>query len=101
MGNRMMPPVCTFAWIVNRQVRTIFPEDETVSLNGVLIQNEGCTVMGRFIYKPRTGWYDQVVDSTFSSLQVEPTLETNYPTIMSMESYGPNFAHKGAELSVT
>jgi len=89
---------CTYAWMVNRQTDIMRPNDIVRHLAPILRSNQGWKATGKPIQQPRTGWYAQEANATFT-LEVLPTFQTNFLTIVSMKSYGPTFV--GSKLLVT
>jgi hypothetical protein len=91
-------PVCSYAWMVNRQTDIMTPQHVNNVLRTVLKSNDGWVAKGRPIQQPRTGWYAEKANATFSMQLHNVSVETNFLTFLTMKSYGPTFV--GTKLAV-
>jgi hypothetical protein len=91
-------PVCSYAWMVFRQTGIIRPQHINKVLRTVLKSNDGWVAKGKPIQHPRTGWYAQKANATFSMQLHNISVETNFLTFLTMKSYGPTFV--GTKLAV-
>ena len=90
---------CTYAFMVNGMTDIRSNRDLSAKLNEVLTSNDGWVATGNPVRQPRTGWYAEKANATFS-IKIVATMETKYMTIMSMKSYGPNFVGTKLEVKV-
>jgi hypothetical protein len=84
-------PVCSYAWMVNRQTEISRPVHIDNVLRTVLTSNDGWVAKGKPIQQPRTGWYAQKENATFSLKIHNVSVETNFLTFLTMKSYGPTW----------
>jgi hypothetical protein len=84
-------PVCSYAWMVNRQTDITSPPHVNNLLLTVLKSNDGWVAKGSPSEHPRTGWYAEKANATFSLQLHNVSVETNFMTLLTMKSYGPTF----------
>jgi hypothetical protein len=98
-ANRLIPDACTYAWMVSRATKVSTRTNVFQVLRPVLKSNDGWAAQGFPVKQPRSGWYAKKENATFSLEIKNISVETNYFTVLSMKSYGPNFV--GAKLHLT
>ena len=81
---------CTWAFMVNKMTPELYSSGLKRKMREVLTFNKGWNAEGKPVQQPRTGFYAKEPNARFS-LKIDVSIETNYLTIVSMKSYGPNF----------
>jgi len=81
----------TFAWVVNRMTGPFTKYELRPIMDQVVFFNEGWNADGFPIQQPRTGWYGNGENASFSMKLENVTVNTNFVIILTMKSYGPKF----------
>jgi hypothetical protein len=84
-------PACSYAWMVNQLTDISRPVHINNVLRAVLTSNDGWVAKGKPIQQPRTGWYAEKENATFSLKIHNVSVETNFLTLLTMKSYGPTW----------
>ncbi|KAL7487275.1 hypothetical protein ACHAW6_012870 [Cyclotella cf. meneghiniana] len=83
-------PVCTYAWMINKLAGVMRPRDIDREMKSVMKSSYGWEAAGHFYSYPRLGYYANSENANFY-LEIPVTAPTLYFTVLSTESYGPNF----------
>jgi hypothetical protein len=92
--------VCEYAWMSTRAAGISWPRDIDREMQDILIYKDGWVAKGKMIQQPRTGWYADQENATFSLKIPVSNVETSYFTVVIMQSYGPNFRGTNLVLNV-
>lgn len=92
-------PVCTYAWMVNKLAGVMRPKDIDNAFSSVMKSSVGWEATGHFYKFPRLGYYAQEANASFV-LEIPVTSPTLYFTVLSTESYGPNFIDSNLHIDV-
>ena len=87
--------------MVNTTFGINWPKDLKQAMEPTLTHVDGWVAMGEKIKKPRTGWYAQKEYASFTITVPDIETETNFLTILSMQSYGPTFVDSLLQVDVT
>ena len=82
---------CTFAWVVNPMTGPFRKQELKPIMDHVIFFNEGWDAAGLPIQQPRTGWYGNGENASFSMKLENVTVDTNFVILLTMKSYGPKF----------
>ena len=92
------PEICSYAWMVGLAEVTS-TDGVTSALQGYLKHNNGWNASMLPVDKPRVGWFALIEKASFS-LAITVNTDTNYVTVLSLVSYGPNFVGTNLNLSI-
>jgi hypothetical protein len=92
-------PVCTYAWMVNKLSGIMRPQDINRAMKPVMKSSYGWEATGHFYDFPRLGYYANAKHANFY-LEIPVTAPAVYFTVLSTESYGPNFIDTNLQIDV-
>lgn len=78
---------------MNRQTSVYEPRHVDAALRPVLTGNQEWRAKGYPIRQPRTGWYAEQTNASFSLLLSNITMDASSLTILAMRSYGPEWVN--------
>jgi len=90
---------CTYAFMANAMSGVNNVAELQAKMADVLKASDGWDASGFPKKQPKIGWYASKHGASFS-LRIEVKSDTNFLTIMSMKSYGPNFVDTILNISV-
>ncbi|KAL3787197.1 hypothetical protein HJC23_010207 [Cyclotella cryptica] len=93
-------PVCTYAWMINKLAGIMRPRDIDRAMKSVMKSSNGWEAAGHFYSYPRLGYYANSENANFY-LEIPVTAPTLYFTVLSTESYGPNFIDTCLHIGIT
>lgn len=94
------PKQCEYGWIVHQLPHDLTTKEQlAIEMKKVVIENRGWEADGDPIVNPRTGWYANETNATFTLQLNNVGLDINFVLVYSMKSYGPKF--KDSKIRVT
>ncbi|GFH55746.1 hypothetical protein CTEN210_12222 [Chaetoceros tenuissimus] len=94
------PKQCEYGWIVHQLPRNLTTKEQlAIEMNNIVTENRGWEADGDPIVNPRTGWYANEANATFTLQLNNIGLDINFVLVYSMKSYGPKF--KDSKIRVT
>jgi hypothetical protein len=105
---RFATNVCTYGWIMHTRSSIAHPWHVDEAMEPFLVEANGWRakpVVKRKAhptrFHPRTGWFGDSPNATFTLLLTNLTMATTSLTVISMKSYGPEWANSTLQVRLT
>jgi hypothetical protein len=105
--SRFATNLCTYGWIMHLRSSVAHPWHVQEAMEPVLVEATGWRAKPVLQRRdpnqphPRTGWYGDAPNATFSLLLTNLTMATTSLTVISMKSYGREWANSTLQVQLT